>query len=47
MVNSLRELCSGARESDPVFPRVPRIEHFCRDLKRAGVADFHALTEDL
>ena len=42
----------GVRDSDPVFPRVPRIERFRRDLKKAAipyfdaqglVADFHAL----
>jgi integrase len=53
VVTSLREArmaCVG--DSDLVFPRVPRIERFRRDLKKAGipyfdaqglVADFHAL----
>lgn len=52
LVSALRELRNGAGEETTVFPRVPRIERFRRDLKRAGiayidaqgrVADFHAL----
>lgn len=49
---ALRELRNGAGEDEPVFKRVPRIERFRRDLRKAGidyvdaqgrVADFHAL----
>ena len=53
VVTVLRERkAAGADDNDPVFPRMPRIERFCRDLKKAGipyfdaqgrVADFHAL----
>lgn len=52
LVSALRELRNGSGDEAPVFTRVPRIERFRRDLKRAGiayvdtqgrVADFHAL----
>jgi integrase len=52
LVAALRELRNGASDEDPVFERVPRIERFRRDLKRAGIpyqngqgkyGDFHAL----
>ena len=52
LVAALRELRNGAGDEVPVFQRVPRIERFRRDLKKAGieysdargrVADFHAL----
>jgi integrase len=52
LVSALRELRNGAGDEAPVFTRVPRIERFRRDLKKAGIAyvdsqgrfaDFHAL----
>ena len=52
LVTALRESRNGANDEDPVFKRVPRIERFRRDLKRAGIpyqngqgkyGDFHAL----
>jgi integrase len=53
VVAALRELsAAGVDENDHVFPRIPRIERFRRDLKKAGIdyrdaqgrfADFHAL----
>lgn len=52
VVAALRELRNGDQNEDRVFKRVPRIERFKRDLKKAGityvdasgrVADFHAL----
>ena len=52
LVAALRAMRNGAGEEDPVFQRVPRIERFRRDLKKAGieymdaqgrVADFHSL----
>ena len=53
VVSALRELKNGqSNDGAPVFVRIPRIERFRRDLKKAGVeykdsqgrvADFHAL----
>jgi len=52
VVVALRELRIGAQEEDSVFSRLPKIQTFRRDLKKAGieyidaqgrVADFHAL----
>ena len=52
VVVALRELRNGLNEESPVFDRMPRIERFRRDLKKAGieyfdaqgrVADFHAM----
>jgi integrase len=48
----LEHKAKAAGDCDLVFPRMPRIERFCRDLKKAGVpykdaqgryADFHSL----
>ena len=53
---ALRALRNGDQNEDFVFKRVPRIERFKRDLKRAGItyvdasgrfADFHALRKTL
>ena len=52
LVVALRDLRNGTSDDLPVFERVPRIERFRRDLKRAGIAyqngqgkfgDFHSL----
>ena len=52
LVAALREMRNGANDEQPVFERVPRIERFRRDLKRAEIpyqngqgkyGDFHAL----
>jgi len=52
VVTALRELRNGDQDEDYVFQRIPRIERFKRDLKKAEIAyvdasgrfaDFHAL----